>query len=376
MQEQTTYRLSLQLLLLHYYFTFPKMILRLSNFLAAAAGLGLLSPSIFLVGAQQLHRQNNQQVGGEDPSSVVPNSSRLLLHREKKAQQKKEQLPPRRLQSSQCKSIIAIDSISEAMSDDDGEGNDEDFLCELDHGVTLPIQGTEEQIGQMRAMLHDGTLISNESTLEVLQEVEMFEAMAGEDDDSAGGQQPSFSSLLQGSVSLPPGVVNVINSPDERRLNAGYTVQYTGKSPVLVVKITDKKGLAVDGNAAYISDKIFGTNGDTINPAQGFKDCSFGKFELTYEYSDKDIDDKLSAPGVLEVEISISFDGSSQSEIRAYTTAAVEKKLDLTLPGVSVKHELCSFLSLLIPYPSLTYAVSCPTPALSTSHVSNKRLLW
>ena len=239
------------------------------------------------------------------------------------------------MQSSQCKSIIAIDSISEAMSDD-GEGNDEDFLCELVHGVTLPIQGTKEQISQMRALLHDGTLVSNESTLEVLQEVEMIDGMAVDDDDS-GEQQPAFSSLMQGSVSLPPGDVNVINSSDGRKLNAGYKVQFEGKSPVLVVKITDKDGLAVEGNAIYISDKVFGTSGDDINQAKGFKDCSFGKFELTNEYS-VDIDDKLSAPGVLEVDINISFESSSQSAIRSSTQQAVETKLGFDLPGVSVKN--------------------------------------
>lgn len=313
------------------------MIVRLSSVLAAT-GLGLLSSSI-LVGARQLQRstasdRQNNKLDEDDLSSTIPSNSRLLIHRRKKAQQNKQQ-SRRKLQSSQCKSIIAIDSISEAMSDD-GEGNDEDFLCELVHGVTLPIQGTEEQMGQMRALLHDGTLISNESTLEVLQDVEMIDSMAGDDDDESGELQPALSSLMQSSVFLPPGDVNIINhSSDGRNLNAGYKVQFEGKSPVLVVKITDKNNLSVDGDAAYISDKVFGTSGDKINPAQGFKDCSFGKLELTYEYS-VDIEDKLSAPGVVEVNIPISFQSSSQSEIRAATQQAVEEKLGLDLPGVSL----------------------------------------
>ena len=82
---------------------------------------------------------------------------------------------------------------------------------------------------------------------------------------------------------------------------------------------------------------MFGTSGDDINPAKGFKDCSFGKFELTNEYS-VDIDDKLSAPGVLEVDINISFESSSQSAIRSSTQQAVETKLGFDLPGVSVKN--------------------------------------
>ena len=300
------------------------MILR-PTFVTATAGLSLLAPFIS-VGAQQIQRTNvsldrkNQQVDGND----VSNTNRILLHRRKKMQQKKH---TRKLQSSQCKSIIAINSISEAMSDH-GEEDNEDFLCEVDHGVTLPIAGTDAQISKMRAMLHDGTLISNESSIEVLQEVPLMEAMIKEDDDS----ESAFSSLLQGSVTLPPGDVNIINSPDRRRLN--YKVQYGGKSQALVVKITDKDGLAVEGDAGYISDKIFGTDGDEINPAQGFKDCSFGKFELTNEYS-VDIEDKLAAPGVIEVDINISLTSSSQSEIRAHAQKAVEEKLGLALPGVS-----------------------------------------
>jgi hypothetical protein len=117
-----------------------------------------------------------------------------------------------------------------------------------------------------------------------------------------------------------------------------------------VVKITDKDGLAVSGDANYISDKVFGTGTDKITAASGFKDCSFGKFELTYEYS-VNIDDKLSARGVLEVTIPISLKSSSQSDIRSYAQLAVEKKLGLSLPGVSVKNE---FFPLLLHSPSLT----------------------
>ncbi len=312
------------------------MILRLSF---AATGLGLLLPSI-LVGAQKLQRstpldRQNQKIDGEDLSSAIPTNSRLLLHRKKKAQQKK-QLPRRKLQSSQCESIIAIDSISDAMNDG-GEENDEDFLCELVHGVTLPIQGTEEQISQMRAMLHAGTLISNESTLEVLQEIEMIDEMAGADDDSGALQPAAFSSLFQSAVFLPPGDVNLINSSNGRKLNADFKVQFEGKSPVLVVKITDVDGLAIGDDANFISDKVFGTSGDEINPAQGFKDCSFGKFELTNAYS-VDIEDKLAAPGVIEVKIPISIQSSSQSVIRAAAQKAVEEKLDFELPGVSVNN--------------------------------------
>jgi hypothetical protein len=303
----------LRLPLLFFFFDYNKMILRLSTFLAMAAGLGLPLPT----SAQEPQLKRD---------GMDPNNSRLLLHRKKKAQEM-EQPRQRKLQQTLCNSIVAIDKISE--DETGGEGPDEEFLCELDYGVTLPIQGTEEQIGQMRGMLHNGTLISYESTMEVFREVPLVDA-AYEDADP-------IASLLQGGlVSLPSGDVNIIKpSNGGRRLNAGWKVQYEGQSPVLAVKITDKDGLAVAEDAHVISDKIFGTYGDQITAASCFKDCSFGKFQLTNQYS-VNIDSKLSAPGVIEVNIPISLKTSSQSNIRAYTQKAVEDKLGFSLPGVSV----------------------------------------
>jgi hypothetical protein len=305
------------------------MILRLSTFLAAMAGLGLVNSQQQQQQPPQLQRST--EVDGDTANN---NNSRMLLHRKKRSLQHQQQ--KRKLQSSQCNTIIAIDAISEVY-DDSQTGPDEEFLCELDYGVTLPIQGTKEQLDQMRELLHDGTLVSYESTLEVLQEVVVAEMM----DDTTGEevQQPAFASLLQGgSVSLPPGDVTVINnSSDNGRRRLNYKTQYEGQIKVLAVKVTDKNGLAVDQNARTISDKIFGTYGDSITPKSGMNDCSFGKFVMTYDYDNVD-DSKLSAPGVVEVTIDLDLEKATQSEIRAYTTAAVEKKLGVSLPGVSNIH--------------------------------------
>ena len=312
------------------------MILRLSTFLAAMAGLGLVNSQ---QQQQQPQPQPQLQRSTEVDGDAANNNSRMLLHRKKRSlQQKNQQQQTRKLQSSQCNTIIAIDAISEVY-DDKQTGPDEEFLCELDYGVTLPIQGTKEQLDQMRELLHDGTLVSYESTLEVLQEVVVAEMM---NDETTGEevQQPAFASLLQGgSVSLPPGDVTVINSSDngERRRRLNYKTQYEGQIKVLAVKVTDKNGLAVDQNARTISDKIFGTYGDSITPKSGMNDCSFGKFVMTYDYDNVD-DSKLSAPGVVEVTIDLDLVKATQSEIRAYTTAAVEKKLGISLPGVSNIH--------------------------------------
>ena len=308
------------------------MILRLSTFLAAMAGLGL-------VNAQQQQQQQPQlQRSTEVDGDGTNNNSRMLLHRKKRSLQKNNQQQQRRkLQSSQCNTIIAIDAIAEVY-DDSETGPDEEFLCELDYGVTLPIQGTKEQLDQMREMLHDGRLVSYESTLEVLQEVMVAEMMNETTGEEEVQEQPAFASLLQGgSVSLPPGDVNVINSSDNGRRRLNYKTQYEGQIKVLAVKVTDKNGLAVDQNARTISDKIFGTYGDSITPKSGMNDCSFGKFVMTNRYDNVD-ESKLSAPGVVEVTIDLDLVKATQSEIRAYTSAAVEKKLGFSLPGVSNIH--------------------------------------
>lgn len=308
------------------------MILRLSTFLAAMAGLGLVNAQQQQQRQQQPQLQRSTEVDGDGN-----NNSRMLLHRKKRSlQQNDQQQQKRKLQSSQCNTIIAIDAISE-LPDESQTGPDEGFLCELDYGVTLPIQGTKEQLDQMRGMLHDGTLVSYQSTLEVLQEVVVAEMM---NDDTTGEevQQPPFASLLQaGSVSLPPGDVTVINPSDNGRRRLAYKTQYEGQIKSLAVRVIDKNGLAVDQDAKTISDKIFGTYGDSITPKSGLNDCSFGKFVMTYDYDDID-ESKLSAPGVVEVTIDLDLTKATQAEIRTATTAAVDKKLGIQLPDVSDIH--------------------------------------
>ena len=44
---------------------------------------------------------------------------------------------------------------------------DEEFVCELDNGNTIPLQGTNAQIAEMRMLLNQGALISAESTVKI-----------------------------------------------------------------------------------------------------------------------------------------------------------------------------------------------------------------
>jgi hypothetical protein len=65
-----------------------------------------------------------------------------------------------------------------------------------------------------------------------------------------------------------------------------------------------------------MSDKIFGTYGDTTTLKQQFESCSYGDFTITNDYG-FDLGDAVEkAPGVIEVEIGISLVTSTRNQIQ------------------------------------------------------------
>ena len=132
------------------------------------------------------------------------------------------------------------------------------------------------------------------------------------------------------SVTLPPGAIQIKTDP-HRRLEheEGRAATYTGKKPVLIVRVTDGNGKAVPQTAEQTSDKFFGTQGDLENMKSQFGRCSFGELDITYnDYGDTTnaIVSKLAAPGVLEVSIGISLK-NNQGTITNAIGRAVETKL-------------------------------------------------
>jgi len=132
------------------------------------------------------------------------------------------------------------------------------------------------------------------------------------------------------SVTLPPGAIQIKTDP-HRRLEheERRAATYTGKKPVLIVRVTDVNGKAVPQTAEQISDKFFGTQGDLENMKSQFGSCSFGELDITYnDYGDTTnaIVSKLAAPGVLEVSIGISLN-NNQGTITNVIGRAVETKL-------------------------------------------------
>jgi hypothetical protein len=109
---------------------------------------------------------------------------------------------------------------------------------------------------------------------------------------------------------------------------------------ILVVRVTDKDGKVIPQSAAEVGDNIFGTINDPNNLKSQMYDCSYGAVEITNEYNSPNIDDKLSAPGVLDVTIPISINGNRYTVHNA-VTAAANAKLGYTLPG---QHEQVMYI--------------------------------
>lgn len=234
-----------------------------------------------------------------------------------------------------CQSIIAVDgfrllstdsivddfdyypdaNVSIAYEANEEVVTDETFICELANGSTIPLQGTDEQLIEMRQLLNHGILVSSVSSVEALHT----------DGVAEGGNDAGL-----GMVTLPPGGIKLITDNKSRR-KLGETNKREGTKQILIVKVTDKYGLAVDEDAHTISDKFFGTYGDKVTLASGFNACSFGKLTMTDAY---DVNTNLlSAPGVLEVRIPISIQRSTNADIANAARSAAEVKLGMHLPG-------------------------------------------
>ena len=110
------------------------------------------------------------------------------------------------------------------------------------------------------------------------------------------------------------------------------TLSTTGTKKVLVVRVTDKEGKAPAEDASFLSDKFFGTNGDTMTMTSQFDACSFGEFLVTTDYGNAAIEAKMAAPGVLEIDINIKLKDATQAQVRSACLNAIKNKLGVNMP--------------------------------------------
>ena len=255
--------------------------------------------------------------------------------------------------SSSCKSIIAVNGwrllassknsssydVNTLYPDDDVTlpyndsstvlPTDEEFVCEMSNGRTLPIRGTDEQVAELRHLLNKGHLISALSSIEV-------NTPQGISDGD--GTTISTSGYSSHSVTLPDGPIKLTSNSGADaattgEMNRRLSSVYEGTKRALIVRVTDRDGLAVPEDAETISDKFFGTDGDTSTIVSGFRRCSFGKLQMSNNYGTDYYDDILAAPGVMELSIGVRLQTSTQEEIAESAQRALALKLGHELPG-------------------------------------------
>ena len=78
----------------------------------------------------------------------------------------------------------------------------------------------------------------------------------------------------------------------------------------------ERLGLAHPDDPNTISNKIFGTNGDSTNMKDQFEACSFGHMKITNEYGFSLRNKVEKAPGVIEVTIDVGLESSSRNQIQ------------------------------------------------------------
>ena len=278
-----------------------------------------------------------------------------------------------------CRSIIAVGS-SRLHPDDpylralppearrlyEDSDFDEEFVCELrSTGETVPLSSSGRQLAALRGALQGGTLVSGVSTIELVVP-EVVVGVAVEEAVAAVAQTPSPSppptppssqvigaaasssaplpssspsttataattTVVIESVALPPGDVHIRTDPDVLGGGGGRSLlRYSGTRPVLAVRVTAQgEGGSLAHDAAVVSNKLFGTSGDAETMASQFASCSYGNFNVAI---DESYGGRLSAPGVLDVEIPMSLD-NTRSDIRKAMQRAAEEKLGVKLPG-------------------------------------------
>ena len=196
------------------------------------------------------------------------------------------------------------------------------YECEMDpedmggvSGQTLPLLASQAQLAILKKMFNDGDLIPGESTLE-------------------HGPNAEFN---RDGFFVPSGLdisknVRKNNGTNNGRRRLAIT---TGDKPILVVKVTDVNGLARSENPAQIGDNVFGTVSDLVNLASQMKACSFDQLNIVPGTLPNGAVDTnvMPAPGVIEVTINVPLVGNDRSTIRNAVTAAVQTKLNVSLPG-------------------------------------------
>lgn len=128
------------------------------------------------------------------------------------------------------------------------------------------------------------------------------------------------------TISLPSNADVFVSKyqGNDRRLVTTVTTPspYDGTKNVLVIRAIGSGNQQPDANAATLSNRIFGGNGDALNLKSGYAACSGNQLIIEEATGNNQI-----VNGVLEVTLNINTDGQSGSTLENAIAAAAKAKL-------------------------------------------------
>mmetsp|Transcript_8212 Transcript_8212/g.12682 ORF Transcript_8212/g.12682 Transcript_8212/m.12682 type:complete len:232 (-) Transcript_8212:881-1576(-) len=193
------------------------------------------------------------------------------------------------------------------------DGQEEKWACEMDNGHILDIENPPkgwpslyEMSSQKNSYVEDEIIVSGEYT--------MFLPTA---------------TITETFIDLNYGVPEI--NIDEKRRDRRLQQEETGTRTVLAVRV-QALNAETNASAATLSDKIFGTSGDSVNLVERFSSCSFNK--LTFEIS---TDDRVetTADGIISVTMLSSTASRTDSMVRNAVTEKLISQLGTSPSNVA-----------------------------------------
>ena len=179
--------------------------------------------------------------------------------------------------------------------------------------IYVPLTLTEFQRLELDRLIAVDTVVSNESTVR-------FNSGNFHTDNS--------------EISLPADVTFALLLTNRRQHNQQHGDQF-GVTPAFVIKIVDSTGASVAQTLQQLSEKMWGPEDlDSINTRNQLFACLHGMFDFVPGAYPNETNGR--SPGALEVieaNINIPFNRSSQGSLRDATIAKSQQQLGVDIPG-------------------------------------------
>lgn len=196
---------------------------------------------------------------------------------------------------------VNLNAYLQIPSEDPIAGGDEEVGCDDGTGTFLPLDLDDSQAASVRDLAQNGELNYG------LSKIGIDGARVGDD----------------GVVRMPPGqAISVVaknggGGNDKALFHRNRELQQgTGDKHFILFRVTDSAGAVYPDSPAVMSNKLFGTGGDTINLKTQMTACSVGKYTIVPGgRTNYDIAGLESAPGVVDIQLDITLD-STRNTVR------------------------------------------------------------